>query len=95
MIEVEQPRPNVDEPEPELVPELDPVTGLPLHDDLIFDAEGRAFIEFELEVGPGADGYRLDRFLALRFVRMSRARVHAMLAAGGFAAAAPARCWSR
>jgi 23S rRNA pseudouridine1911/1915/1917 synthase len=54
-----------------------------VYDDLIYDADGRAHIEFELEVGTGADGYRLDRFLALRFTRMSRNRVHKMLAAGG------------
>ncbi len=54
-----------------------------VYDDLIIDAEGRAQIEFELEVNAAADGYRLDRFLALRFTRMSRARVHRMLAAGG------------
>lgn len=53
-----------------------------VHDDLIYDGQGRAHIEFELEVGAGANGYRLDRFLALRFVRMSRARVHKLLAAG-------------
>ncbi|NVB40005.1 RluA family pseudouridine synthase [Pseudenhygromyxa sp. WMMC2535] len=56
---------------------------LELHDDLIVDEHGQAFIEFELEVGPGHGGYRLDRFLSLRFTRMSRTRVHKMLAAGG------------
>ncbi|MFO7563742.1 MAG: RluA family pseudouridine synthase [Enhygromyxa sp.] len=54
-----------------------------VYDDLIYDDEGKAHIEFELEVGTGADGYRLDRFLSLRFTRMSRTRVHKMLAAGG------------
>jgi 23S rRNA pseudouridine1911/1915/1917 synthase len=54
-----------------------------VYDDVVLDTEGRAHIEFELEVGDGADGYRLDRFLALRFTRMSRTRVHRMLAAGG------------
>lgn len=64
-------------------PELDPTSGLPLHDDLVYDDQGRPYIEFELEVGSGFDGYRLDRFLDLRFTRMSRTRVQKMLAAGG------------
>ena len=54
-----------------------------VYDDLVLDADGNAHIEFELEVGTAAHGYRLDRFLALRFTRMSRNRVHKMLAAGG------------
>ena len=54
-----------------------------VYDDLIYDAHGRAFIEFELEVGPGSEGRRLDRFLSLRFTRLSRTRVHKMLGAGG------------
>ncbi len=52
-------------------------------DGIIYDAQGRAFIEFELEVGEGGEGRRLDRFLARRFTRMSRSRVHKMMAAGG------------
>lgn len=54
-----------------------------VYDDLIVDSHGELHIEFELEVGTGADGHRLDRFLSLRFARMSRTRVHKMLAAGG------------
>jgi len=54
-----------------------------IFDDLIHDEHGRAFIEFELEVGPGSEGRRLDRFLSLRFTRLSRTRIHKMLAAGG------------
>ncbi len=54
-----------------------------VYDDLVYDGEGKAHIEFELEVGTAADGYRLDRYLSLRFTRMSRNRVHKMLAAGG------------
>jgi len=54
-----------------------------VYDDLVYDEHGKAHIEFELEVGDAADGYRLDRFLSLRFTRMSRTRVHKMLAAGG------------
>lgn len=54
-----------------------------VHDDLIVDDQGREFIEFELEVGPSSEGYRLDRFLSRRFTRMSRTRIHKMLAAGG------------
>lgn len=53
-----------------------------VYDDLVEGEDGRVYIEFELEVGPGSDGYRLDRFLSLRFVRMSRTRVHKLLAAG-------------
>lgn len=52
-------------------------------DDLIIDAQGRAFIEFTLEVGRGSEGYRLDRFLSRRFTRLSRTRIHKMIAAGG------------
>jgi 23S rRNA pseudouridine1911/1915/1917 synthase len=55
----------------------------PVDDDVIVDEQGQPWIEFELEVGPGSEGYRLDRFLAQRFVRMSRTRIHKMLAAGG------------
>jgi 23S rRNA pseudouridine1911/1915/1917 synthase len=73
------------------LPDLEDVDGddesgideLPLDDDLIVDEQGRPWIEFELEVGPASDGFRLDRFLAQRFVRMSRNRIHKMLAAGG------------
>jgi 23S rRNA pseudouridine1911/1915/1917 synthase len=54
-----------------------------VYDDLVYDAQGRPHIEFELEVGPAAAGHRLDRFLSLRFTRMSRNRIHKMLAAGG------------
>ncbi|PRP92110.1 Ribosomal large subunit pseudouridine synthase D [Enhygromyxa salina] len=54
-----------------------------VHDDLVHDEQGRPFIEFELEVGSGSEGHRLDRFLSLRFTRLSRNRVHKMLAAGG------------
>ncbi len=61
----------------------DDLEQLPLDDDVIVDEQGRPWIEFELEVGPGSDGYRLDRFLAQRFVRMSRTRIHKMLAGGG------------
>ena len=67
-----EPTPNPDEFPDELV-----------YDDLIYDEHGRAFIEFELEVGPGSEGRRLDRFLSLRFGRLSRTRIHKILAAGG------------
>ncbi len=56
---------------------------LALDDDVFVDEQGQPWIEFELEVGPSSAGHRLDRFLAQRFVRMSRTRVHKMLAAGG------------
>jgi 23S rRNA pseudouridine1911/1915/1917 synthase len=52
-------------------------------DDIVYDADGHAHIEFELVVGSAHEGQRLDRFLSLRFVRMSRNRVHQMLEAGG------------
>jgi 23S rRNA pseudouridine1911/1915/1917 synthase len=54
-----------------------------VYDDIVYDADGAAHIEFELEVGTAAEGVRLDRFLTQRFVRMSRSRVHKMLEAGG------------
>lgn len=50
---------------------------------VVVDDHGREFIEFELEVGEGSEGRRLDRFLSHRFTRMSRTRIHKMLAAGG------------
>jgi len=73
----------VEDPDDEALFDEVPLDDIPLDDDLIFDEAGQPFIEFELEVGPGSEGYRLDRFLAQRFVRMSRTRVHKMLAAGG------------
>lgn len=54
-----------------------------VYDDIVYDDHGRPYIEFELEVGPGGEGQRLDRFLSQRFTRMSRTRVHKMLAGGG------------
>ncbi|KIG15151.1 Ribosomal large subunit pseudouridine synthase D [Enhygromyxa salina] len=54
-----------------------------VYDDIVYDENGRPYIEFELEVGPGSEGQRLDRFLSQRFTRMSRNRVHKMLAGGG------------
>lgn len=54
-----------------------------VHDDIVYDEGGQAHIEFEMVVGSAHEGQRLDRFLSQRFVRMSRNRVHRMLAAGG------------
>jgi 23S rRNA pseudouridine1911/1915/1917 synthase len=54
-----------------------------VYDDIVYDDDGHAHIEFELVVGSAHEGQRLDRFLSLRFVRMSRNRVHRMLEAGG------------
>jgi 23S rRNA pseudouridine1911/1915/1917 synthase len=54
-----------------------------VYDDIVYDVDGQAHIEFELVVGTAHEGQRLDRFLSLRFVRMSRNRVHRMLEAGG------------
>lgn len=41
-----------------------------------------AFIDIPLEVGEGHDGYRLDRYLAQRFKRLSRNRIHRIIALG-------------
>ncbi|HVH97164.1 MAG TPA: RluA family pseudouridine synthase [Enhygromyxa sp.] len=72
------------DPEDDLLAGVEPAwSDAEIYDDLIYDDEGKAHIEFELEVGTAADGYRLDRFLSIRFTRMSRTRVHKMLAAGG------------
>lgn len=40
------------------------------------------FIEIPLVVDPGRDGFRLDRFLSTRIVRLSRTRVQAIVEAG-------------
>lgn len=50
-------------------------------------SEGDACVEEDLipiplEVDPARDGYRLDRFLAHRFRRLSRNRIHQMIARG-------------
>lgn len=44
--------------------------------------DDREWIDIELEVGPAGDGYRLDRFLKLKFKRLSRNRIHRMIALG-------------
>jgi 23S rRNA pseudouridine1911/1915/1917 synthase len=67
-----------------MTPEVPPVVDDTLvFDDIVYDPDGHAHIEFELVVGSAHEGQRLDRFLSLRFVRMSRNRVHRMLEAGG------------
>lgn len=45
-------------------------------------SDGRELIHIPLEVDPAHLGYRLDRFLASRFVRLSRTRIHKMIADG-------------
>ena len=72
-----------DDADDEAVPELAGPPDAEHLDDVVIDEQGQPWIEFALEVGPGSEGFRLDRFLAQRFVRMSRTRVHKMLAAGG------------
>lgn len=42
--------------------------------------EADALIAIPLEVDPGRDGYRLDRFLSHKFTRLSRNRIHQMIA---------------
>ena len=45
--------------------------------------EDRESIEIPLTVDPANSGQRLDRFLVRRFGRLSRSRVHRMIARGG------------
>jgi 23S rRNA pseudouridine1911/1915/1917 synthase len=42
----------------------------------------RELIDIPLEVEPARDGYRLDRYLAFKFRRLSRNRIHKMIASG-------------
>jgi 23S rRNA pseudouridine1911/1915/1917 synthase len=44
--------------------------------------DGRELIHIPLRVDPVHEGYRLDRFLAGRFTRLSRTRIHKMIADG-------------
>lgn len=46
------------------------------------DGDAEAFIDIPLDVGPHHDGYRLDRYLSDRFTRLSRNRIHRIIALG-------------
>lgn len=60
--------------------------GLPLAnhpEDRALDESGAEdYITIPLEVGRAGHGYRLDRYLGIRFERLSRARIHQMIAEG-------------
>ncbi len=43
---------------------------------------GREFLDIEIEVTEAGAGYRLDRFLAKRFERLSRSRIHRIIELG-------------
>lgn len=54
-----------------------------------------AFIDIPLEVGPHHDGYRLDRYLSDRFSRLSRNRIHRIIALGRVSDAASGESLTR
>lgn len=60
--------------------------GLPLanhpEDRALDEAGAQEYITIPLEVGRAGHGYRLDRYLGIRFERLSRARIHQMIAQG-------------
>jgi 23S rRNA pseudouridine1911/1915/1917 synthase len=58
-------------------------------------ARSREVIEIPLEVDPGRAGYRLDRFLVHCFGRLSRNRVHAMIASGAVRCSATGRSFTK
>lgn len=52
-------------------------------EDVALDEAGDGeFISIPLQVGEAGHGYRLDRYLGIRFERLSRARIHQMIALG-------------
>lgn len=61
-----------------------PVLRLSDHpEDVALDEAGAGdFICIPLQVGEAGHGYRLDRYLGIRFERLSRARIHQMIALG-------------
>jgi 23S rRNA pseudouridine1911/1915/1917 synthase len=69
------------ESEPRVVlseaPEVD-ASSLSWAPDLV-GKDGRELIHIPLQVDPAHAGYRLDRFLAGRFLRLSRTRIHKMI----------------
>lgn len=67
-----------------MLPYDKPPSSLPDHpEDVALDEAGDGeFICIPLEVGEAGHGYRLDRYLGNRFERLSRARIHQMIALG-------------
>lgn len=67
-----------------MTPYDEPPRSLPDHpEDVALDEAGDGeFICIPLEVGEAGHGYRLDRYLGNRFERLSRARIHQMIAMG-------------
>lgn len=67
-----------------MLPYDEPPRPLPDHpEDVALDEAGDGeYICIPLEVGEAGHGYRLDRFLGIRFERLSRARIHQMIALG-------------
>lgn len=68
------------------MPYDEPSPTLPLVDhpeDVALDeSDARELITIPLEVGKAGHGHRLDRYLGIRFERLSRARIHQMIALG-------------
>lgn len=62
----------------------EPVLRLSDHpEDVALDEAGDGeFICIPLQVGEAGHGYRLDRYLGIRFERLSRARIHQMISLG-------------
>lgn len=65
-----------DEPHPTL-----PLSAHP-EDVALDESDDRELITIPLEVGAAGNGHRLDRYLGIRFERLSRARIHQMIAQG-------------
>lgn len=67
-----------------MTPYDEPPLRLPDHpEDVALDEAGDGeFICIPLQVGEAGHGYRLDRYLGIRFERLSRARIHQMIALG-------------
>lgn len=58
------------------------VHGLPVYSKPLSDSAAQEWIEVPLEVEPNLDGYRLDRFLKAKVVRLSRARIQRIIDRG-------------
>ncbi|TPV95769.1 MAG: RluA family pseudouridine synthase [Myxococcales bacterium FL481] len=70
--------------------------GVALPEDLVPAGEaGADWIEIPLAVDVSHHGFRLDRFLSSRFGRLSRSRIHKMIALGRVLDAASNRPWGK
>lgn len=73
-------------PDFRVMPYDEPHLSVPLknhpEDVALDESDAREFITIPLEVGAGGHGHRLDRYLGIRFERLSRARIHQMIAQG-------------